>query len=203
MFAVSELASRLGPHHSQADALDIPGGAGNYAISLFVVGIRGSPLMLQAAPTCMAITHVSARVDCPDFDRGQGRTEKLCSPLTVVMHTNAGLGTDPSPGRTERCTSLLAPPFRCLPYALGHLVMHSVMKLRRAGPRRPLSLALLQQAACFSGFLTRQHWLEFCPWPQGPRSRPGLPGPQPCATVASGVAARMAAAKVIAGMRRI
>jgi hypothetical protein len=39
MFAVSELASRLGPHHSQADALDIPGGAGNYAISLFVVGM--------------------------------------------------------------------------------------------------------------------------------------------------------------------
>lgn len=51
MFAVSELASRLGPHHSQADALDIPGGAGNYAISLFVVGmaLRYSRLAVDVA----------------------------------------------------------------------------------------------------------------------------------------------------------
>ena len=86
--------------------------------------------------------------------------------------------------------------------AASHLVMHSVIKLRRAGPRSPLSLALLQQAACFSGLLTRQHWSEFCPWPQGPMPVP-RPAPPPCASAISGVAATRAAARMIADIRYI
>ena len=87
--------------------------------------------------------------------------------------------------------------------SLGHALRHKASARRTT---QPVVVGLARQAACFSGLLTRQHWSEFCPWPQGPMPvpRPGPPpGPQPCASATSGVTATRAAARMIADLRCI